>query len=112
MLLTYTALFKDGAPKHKQRIERRIFCGKRPFRLNDFSHVRQIACRDRFACVLLHMSKRNIGKGMKLLREVTGLLSGAFNENPPRSANRMKRMQSTNTFKSLGFITILILVIL
>ena len=39
MLLTYTALFKDDAHKHEQRIERRIFYGTRPFLLNMTFHA-------------------------------------------------------------------------
>ena len=38
-LLTHTVLFKDGARKHKRRIERRIFCGTRPFGLNMTFHA-------------------------------------------------------------------------
>ena len=38
-LLTYTALFKDGARKQKRRIERRIFYGTRPFQLNMTFHT-------------------------------------------------------------------------
>ena len=34
IILTYTALFKDGARKQKRRIERRISNGTRPFQLN------------------------------------------------------------------------------
>ena len=43
ILLTYTgtALFKDGAHKHKRMIESRIFYGTRPLNMTeyDFSHV-------------------------------------------------------------------------
>ena len=53
MLLTYTALFKDGASKQKQRIERRISNGTRPNSAEyDFSCVQQIARTDRFVRVL------------------------------------------------------------
>ena len=56
-LLTYTALFKDGARKHKRRLKEEYSMNKTFSAEYDFLCVRQlqIACTDRFARVLMHV---------------------------------------------------------